>query len=133
MIKSIVLVLFILTCTAAFAADVPRKIDFTQVLLDPDGQPLTDCIKVDEANQNKCIKTKELTLGDVAMQALNVPERDISYTDANKRGQLGLSVYKSTEAVLTSDEITLIKKQLAKRWSPIVVARAIVLLDPAEK
>lgn len=117
----------------AFAGDTPRKIDFTQLLLDADDHPFAECVKADPADKTKCAEEKQLTLGYVALQALNSPEQNITYSEAAKRGQLGLMVYRSNGAELTADEITLIKTQLPKRWSPLVVARAVPLLDPVSK
>ncbi len=131
--KFLLALLIALMSSAAVADDAPRKIDFSQVLLDPDGKPLTECVKSDPVDRTKCLEEKTMTLGWASMQALNVPEQNMVYTEATKRGDLGLKVYQSHGVVLTSDEITLIKTQLAKRYSPLVVARAVPLLDPASK
>lgn len=127
--------LAILLCfaTPVLAADAPRKIDFTTVLLDQDDKPMTECVKADPTDRTKCAEEKPLTLGSVAMQALNVPEQNLSYTDAVKRGQLSIMVYHSPGASLTSEEVSLIKAQLPKRFGPLVVTRAGELLDPMAK
>lgn len=118
--------------SSAFAEDLGHKIDFTQVLTDPDGKPFTECIKLSE-DKSKCVDEKELTLGWVAMQSLNVIEQGINYSDSNKRGTLALKVYKSAGMELSEDEITLIKNQMPKRYSPVVVAKAATILNSALK
>jgi hypothetical protein len=121
--------------TAVFAADAPRKIDFTTVLLDQDDKPMVECLRVDSVDRSKCVEEKTITLGWATFQALNMVDQGdhLNYTDAVKRGQLGLTVLGKSSVELTSEEITLIKTQLAKHYSPLVTTRAVALLDPAAK
>jgi hypothetical protein len=124
---------FLLFASTAFAADAPHKIDFTVILLDADNEPMQECAAPERAADGVCKEKRTITLGAVAMRALTAPEQGISGEDSLKRGQLALGVYRSPGAELTAEEIALIKKQVAKFYSPLVVARAFPLLDPAVK
>lgn len=116
----------------AFAADAHR-VDFTQALIDQDGVVMVECVDPVGAPMSDCKSRREVTLGSVAMRSLASPEQGITAEDSLRRGQLALSVYKSTGADLTVEEIALIKKQVAKTFGPLVVARVFPLLDPAVK
>lgn len=121
----------------SFAAE--KGVDFTQAILDQDDKPIfvmecvdsTDLI-VNAAGAKECRETKRvgLTLGVVAQRALNLPEQGLDPTQAQMRGQLALNVYRSADAQITADEVALIKKQVAKMYSPIVSVRAAAILDP---
>lgn len=120
---------------AAAAAETSRKIDFSVAIIDQDGEPMLECTEpatlpaVDPA----CKTRRAITLGVVAMRAVMTPEPNLAPEESLKRGQLALSIYKSTGAELTAEEIALIKRQLAKSYGPLVVARTFPLLDPAVK
>lgn len=113
---------------SAFAADIPRKIDFTIVLKDPDDADFQEC--ADQYDKD-CKVKRPMTLGSASLRALSMLEANLDVVESQRRGQLAVSVYKSTGAQLTADEIVLIKKQLAKSYSPLVVQRALAILDPA--
>lgn len=122
-----VVLMFLLYVTSAIAADI-HKIDFTQVLIDQDGATMAECVDPPD-----CKAKRDITLGSVAMRSLAAPEQSITPEESLKRGQLALSVYKSPGAELTAEEIALIKKQVAKTYGPLVVARVFPMLDPAVK
>lgn len=127
------IVIFCLFASPAFAqqASEPRKIDFTQVVTDQDNGPILECADQPAPRDDRDCKTRRpVTLGMLAMRGLTIPERDLPPEENLKRGQLALSVYRSTGAVLTAEEITLIKKQLAK-FGPLIVVRTYTMLDPA--
>jgi hypothetical protein len=127
------IVFALLFSTAAFADD-PRKIDFTSVIMDQDDQPLRECMDDPLPKEiRECKAYKSVTLGMIAFRALATPERDTAQDEVVRRGNLGLTVYKATDAQLTAEEITLIKKQIAKNYNPLVTVRAFRILDPAEK
>lgn len=128
--RSLIAALLLCLTTPVVAADGSRKIDFTQPLLDQDSRPMTECVKLNAVDRSKCDDEKVVTLGYAVFHALNVPEQNVSYTEATKRGQLALNVYRAADVGLSSEEISLIKTQLPKRWSPLVVARAVEILDP---
>ncbi len=136
--KSPALAAMILAATiiSAHAADT-RKIDFSQVILDQDDKPIvvlecvdpTDLVAMADGRKD-CRNTRPVTytLGIIAQRALNLPEQGLDATTAQTRGQLALGVYKSTGAQLISEDVSLIKKQIAKMYAPIIVARAAELL-----
>lgn len=113
---------------ASRAGDEPRRIDFTVVLTDADGNAITECA---DPEDKECKVKRQVTLGTFAMRALAAPEPNLAQEEALKRGQLALSVYKSSSAQLTVEEIGTIKKLIAKNFSPLVVVRAFAILDPA--
>lgn len=114
-----------------------RKIDFSQYILDQDDKPIvviecvdpTDLIPAADGRK-ECRETKKVTytLGIIAQRALNFQEQGLDPTAAQMRGQLAISVYKSTGAQLTSEEVSTIKKQIAKVFVPIIAYRAAELL-----
>lgn len=118
-----------------WAADEPRKIDFTQLVADLDGKPYTECLKSDEADRAKCVDEVKVTLGLLVSRALISrfqDEKDISLEEQSTRGFLAIKLYKAKEAVLTADQVVLLKKLAGKMgWPNIVSARVCVALDPA--
>lgn len=113
---------------AAGAGEQLRKIDFTVVLTDVDGKELTECADADDRD---CKVRRPVTLGIVAMRSLLAPEQGLAPEESLKRGQLALSLYKSSGAQLTFEEIALLRRQIAKVYGPLVVARAFAVLSPA--
>lgn len=124
---------FCLLASSAFA-DEARKIDFTATILDQDEQPMRECTDDPLPKEIRECKTyKPVTLGMIAFRSLAGFERDIAQDEVVKRGHLGLTIYKATDAQLTAEQIALIKKQIAKNYNPLIAVRAFELLDPAEK
>jgi|ERR1700726_2711394 len=125
-------VVFFLT-SPAFADDA-RKIDFTTVLLDQDDKPMTECADdpLPKPGQD-CVTHRPITLGMVALGALSQYEQGLAPEEAAKRGALGLELYKATAAALTPEDIVLLKKQIAKRYTPLLAIRAFRLIDPTTK
>lgn len=111
---------------AAFA------IDFTQVLIGVKGAPLMDM------DVPKGAEPIPLTLGAAAAHALmadfpdeRMPGREVSAEQKYRRAALALRIETEIAAILTSDEITLIKAMIAKGYPPLVMYRAWNALDPA--
>lgn len=107
-------------------------IDFTTVLKDQDEKPLQDTMAM-QANGEIVIA---LTLGRAASHSLNMQHQDeqnLSGEDKFKRGKLAFEIRDNVSAVLKAEEISLIKRQIAKLYTPIVVYRAWPLLDAGEK
>lgn len=124
----IIILAVLLALTAPALADEPRAIDFTVVLTDADGAPVTECA---DPEDKECKVRRPVTLGTCAMRALSAPEPGLAQDEALKRGQLALAVYKASAAKLTAEEITMIKKTIAKVYGPLMVARSFAILDPA--
>ncbi len=125
--RSFAIALLLLLPLAGSAAN-SRQIDFTVVLLDQEGEPMSEC-----ADPPDCKAKRAFTLGMAASRALLAPEQNLAPEESLKRGQLALSLLKATAAELTAEEIALLKKQIAKAYGPLVVARSFPLLDPAVK
>jgi hypothetical protein len=88
------------------------KIDFSQKIAGPDGKEL------------------DIHLGQVALNALNAPEREpLSLDQAIKRGSLALTVADGGEHEITPEDASLIRSLLPKTWAPVVVARAAKMLE----
>jgi len=96
-------------------------LDFTAVLTDLDNAPLvTDQIP--------------LTLSKIATTALLTPfqdEQNVSGEEKVRRFLLATKVREATDVQLTTEEVALIKKLIAKAYAPLIVGRAYQLLDPA--
>lgn len=125
--------LFLVSLSAsAFAADAPREIDFTQVLKGPTGEDLTNCARFDDAGK-VCVKQEAVTLGDasaVALEAMTDKDRSIDPKIKFDRDLLARKVYKNAHAVLTVDEIKMVKDRIGDVYGPAQVGAAWPLLDP---
>jgi hypothetical protein len=117
----------------AHGAEGSRLIDFTAVLSNPDGEAFQDCADETAQSAESCKKLRPLTLGIATFRALTLPEQGLNETESWKRGHLGYSLYREKGASVTAEDIALIKKQMAKRYSPAITAVAFPLLDPAQK
>lgn len=136
MMKKLLIGAFVVASThLAFAAEEPRKIDFTQVIGDLDGKPYTECLKVDDVDKGKCVDEVKVTLGLLISRALISrfqDEKDISLEEQSTRGYLAMKLYKAKDAVLSADQVVLLKKLAGKMgWPTIVSYRVCVTLDPA--
>lgn len=120
--------IFLISSVHAIAAE-PRTIDFTVVLKDQDESPFDECA---DFSDRECKIKRPLTLGSAALRSLSLPEQGMDQAESLKRGKLALSVYKSQASQLTAEEISLIKKQMPKAYTPLVVVRAFAILDPAD-
>ena len=123
----IALALSLVLIDTATAADPPRKIDFTQVLKDQDGDDVFECV---DAADKECKEKRSVTLGMVANKALSMPEQNLGLDESYRRGRLANQVYKATAAPLAVEEIALIKKLIARSYGPMIVFRAVQILDP---
>lgn len=129
--RYIAIFISVLYVTSALAEE-PRKINFTTVMLNQDDKPMLECVDDPPPKKDEACKVQQpVTLGMVVMRALVMPEQGLAPDVSLKRGQLALHVYKSEDAILTAEEITTIKTQMAKIYSPLVIARAFPILDPA--
>lgn len=108
------------------------SIDFTVVLNDQDESPLQDTLAM-QANGGVKIN---LTLGRAVSHALMVQgndEQEMTGEQKFHRGMLAFKVRDSKDCELKVEDIVLIKKQLARLYSPVVIYRAYLLLDGGEK
>lgn len=117
----------------AVMADSPHEIDFTQALLGATGDPLPHCVKYNDATPPKCVESAPMTLGDAAIEALQTPlEKDKNEPGTKKfqRDRLSRKVWKNAHAMLSVEDIALIKDRIGDGWGAAVVGAAWPLLDP---
>lgn len=99
--------------------------NFEEVLNDLDGAPIPDPF----AMQGSRV---DLTLGRACRHALCwnfQDEQNLSGEEKFRRGKLALEISEGT-ATIKAEEVVLLKKCIAKLFSPLVVLRAFNLLDP---
>lgn len=102
--------------TPAFAGQV----NFAAVLTDQDGKPIKD------ADQ------RVLTLGRASMMALmqSYPDDIAASTEEKaRRGVLALRVYTAGSVDVPAEDVVLIKKYIGKLYPPLIVVRALPLLE----
>ncbi len=125
----------ILVCfvtSASLAADAAREIDFTQVLKGPNGDDITNCLKVDSVSK-ECTQKEAVTLGDAATIALEATIEEDRNADGKvkfERDQLARKIYKNAHAVLPPEDIATIKQRIGKVFGPAQVGATWPLLDP---
>lgn len=121
----ILALLFCLLATPALA------IDFSAKLTDSDGQSVKVC--VDPRPAAECGKEVEMTLGVAVRNALyqSYPdERELSGDEKFKRAELAQALVGASEIKVKAEDISLMKKLVAKLYGPLIVYRAWQLLDP---
>lgn len=129
--KIIATLLAALALTVSAAAQ-NRTIDFTQVIKNLNGEPFT----TQGVTQKPDAKPENLTLGDVAVNALETPVPDdskLTGEDKFKMDLLARKVYKAKSVSLTPEEIKTIKDRIGKIYAATVVGAAWRLLDPEAK
>jgi hypothetical protein len=112
-----------------------HEIDFTQALTGINGDELKQCNK-SEGDPPKCVELVSMTLGDVALYALIVPSEDEKNLDPKKkfeRDRLARRIYKNAHAMLSPEDVALIKERIGKTASVVQVGAAWPLLDPTLK
>lgn len=122
---------FSLFAAPALAAP-PATIDMTAPILDQHGKPAPDTSQV-TPDDPKCEKCSPLTLGTVVSTALLTDrgrdEPNLSSIDKAKRGVLALRVLDNNAATLNAKELADVVRLLSI-WPPLIVARALPLIDP---
>lgn len=110
-----------------------KAVDFTQVLKGLDGTQFT---RQDPPINGKATEVVPMTLGDVAVNALETPIQDdlkLSGEDKFKMDLLARKVYKAKSVSLTPDEINLIKNRIGKLYGANIVGSAWRAIDPEAK
>jgi hypothetical protein len=125
--KRLILFAFLAVLTATtFAADVPRKIDFTQALTGNDGKPLVDT--TDPKNPIP------LTLGYYASAALGVTlpsDKGISRGQATRLGVLAEKTRNCKSCSVTGAESELILSRIFEAGFPhYIYSQCEKILDP---
>lgn len=110
---------------AAIAADEPRRIDFTQQLIDADGATFPDdglCPFDQAMGKRTCATT--LTLGRAAFYALRMNDTNIGWDDAVRRDELARSIRDAKDWPLLSNDKDLIRKLMPRLWPPAIIGAA---------
>lgn len=96
------------------------KINFNQKFKNFTGEVLKD------ANSDK-----ELSLKDVAIEALLAVEKDSSLDgmEKAKRYYLSVEIYQDKKEGLSSEEVVLLKQLIGKFFTPIIVGQAFMMLE----
>ncbi len=100
----------------------PRHINFNQVLVGLDGKPM-----VSPAGSG------DLTLGEAAVNALlGSAPNDTNPTGVEKlkRYELARRIFRNSDAILSLDDITLIRDRIGIIYAPAVVGVTWAVLDP---
>jgi hypothetical protein len=116
---------------AAGAAEAPRTVDMTQVVLDQKGDPVPDATQ-QTPDDPRCTKCGPLTLGAAIAVVLLIDHKDepnINSLEKAKRAALATKILGNKEAVLTPQQVTEITK-LMNIWTPIVISRVLPAIDP---
>lgn len=122
---------FVALTSSVIAAEVPvviPGIDFSQVLTDQSGKPITTPAPDGQP-------AAPFTLGVAATQALfgSYPdEQNLSGKTKFERGTLAMKLAKGGRVVLSPEDVTMIKDLIGKAYSPLVVMRAWSMLDPTK-
>jgi hypothetical protein len=74
-----------------------------------------------------------LTLGYVCLFALQLmaPGEDIPLAAKVERFKLAVRLARGGDVSLTAEDVALLKRLIGKAWAPLVVGRALEVLDPA--
>lgn len=117
---------------------VERQIDFSAPILDDRGNVVMDETQrpVDPATRQPDMKATvpALTLGLLASHVLFSPEQGLSAEDSWKRGSLGMRLRDGGKIALQAADVDLIKRLVAKAYSPLIVFRVWALLgEPPPK
>lgn len=123
--------ILLLFTEGSFAAD-KTTVDFTTILTDEDDKPVNECAEQGK-EPRECKTFRAVTVGAIVLRALVAPESGLQPDESAKRGQLGLSLYKSTAAELTPEDVVLIKKQVSKNFNPLLSIRVFRLIDSTVK
>lgn len=97
------------------------KIDFNQKIM---------TLKGDIPIKNSDRDNAPFTLGDVAAEALLIPEEKIEGVEKARRGNLAMKIIRSeTPFDLEIEEVALIKKRVGEVMVPLVVGQAWKMLE----
>lgn len=126
--RVLTIVVAIVIAVPALADEAPRKIDFSHILIGPDG-PFKDCRRSDEAG--KCVEQTNLTLGRICLTAAAMPDKGASPADQVAHGRLAMKLLDAKELELSIDDIKFLKDQIGKLgYNTLAVYQAIRMLDP---
>lgn len=152
MTRIFLIALICLAATSAFAQNkraeekVATVINMTQIMLDDRGKPAPDLSAKEPLPRGPdgkeivdpdptCNKCPRLTLGNAVAQSLFATFRDETVDPQQKwaRAVLAQRIRNEQKATLTAEEIAVVKRQIGKAFSGIILMQAYPLLDPNSK
>jgi hypothetical protein len=105
-----------------------RTINFTQEIKSLDGTVMMQCVP----QAPTCEKPVAVTLGDLAVNALQTPmqeDQKLSGEDKFRMYLLAVKIYKAKSASLTAEEIKLVKDRIGKQYSVVAMGTAWQMLS----
>ena len=96
------------------------QVDFSKQFKNFDGTTIPE----------KAGEDKSFTLATASINAVMNPEEKLSGEDSVKRLDLATAIYAATKPLeLTSEQVSLIKAQIAKVYGPLIVGQAWKMLE----
>ncbi len=136
MIRSSIFAASLMLAGAAFAAEVSNqsRVDFSQPILDFDGQQITECPEAKPTpNQNECAKPKVgITLGILiarSLQSRGKGDENIRPEEYARRGALSLKLYKGGEQALSPEDVVTIKQLALPVLTSFAYAQVCSMID----
>ena len=115
----------LISALLASSAALATEIDVTTPIVDLDGKPITMDGKPDGV---------PLTLRTVAENALLATYQDEHELSGDKKVErmvLAQQIHAASKIDLTAENVTLLKQLIGKAYGPLIVGRAIAIVDPA--
>ncbi len=128
--KAIAICSVLLSTAYSFAADPPRKIDFTTPVV-VDGKPQIDEFKCPLKDGKRECETP-FTVGELAYFSLERPAQNQSWSDAIKRDDLARAVRTAKEFPLLDDQKIMIENAMGPLWSPATLGFVKTVIEPTE-
>lgn len=123
------LLVALLASTAAIAEE-PKKVDFTQPLMD-DTEPLVDDFACPRDKDGSRTCQTPFTLGEIVFRALRAPEQGVTFEEGLKRDDLARAVRKSKDWPLLDADRDTIKRQVARVFaSPVLMGIVNRMMSP---
>lgn len=110
-----------------------HTIDMSVQLKGEDGTPAKECVKLTDDGKS-CQDQGPVTLGHTVAHALNGlygDEQNLSGDERFSRGMLAYRIRDEKHAVLSVEDLALIKKCVGKAYPPFLVAQIFPLVDPS--
>lgn len=124
--------------SSAYAVELPKGIDMTQVVLDQNGRPAPDVqarepIPAGQQDTDPyCTKCPRLTVGHAIMEGLFAIEQGETADKKWADGMLATRIKDNKDAILNADEVAEIKKKLVNAGA-VLIMQIFPLIDPNAK
>jgi hypothetical protein len=109
----------------------PAPLELAAPILDEKGQPVKDpSANADCADAAACPLTMGSVLARTLMTKIAGDEKETDPLQAVARAQRGMQLAKDKTAVLTPEEIVVLKKRMAQVWPPLIQLEILKFIDP---